>query len=64
MSGSKDKPVHKALLKNEIIIYESLTNLQQLPLLKPFDFYGFPLALLKLDASPVRAVAVVYNKTN
>ena len=64
VSGSKDKPVHKVLLKNEIIIYESLTNLQQLPSLKPFDFYGFPLALLKLDASPVRAVAVINHKTN
>lgn len=58
-SGSKNKPVHKALLGNEILIYESLNNLQDLPLLKAFDFYGFPLSLLKLDASPVRAVAVV-----
>jgi len=58
-SGSKDKPVHKAFLGNDIIIYESLNNLKALPMLKGFDFYGFPLSLSKLDASPVRAVAVL-----
>ena len=58
-SGSKHKPVHHALLGAEIIIYESLTNLDQLPLLIPFKFYGFPLPFEKLDGSPVRAVASV-----
>ena len=58
-SGSKEKPVHKALLGNDVIIYESLTNLDQLPLLMPFQFYGFPLPFEKLDGSPVRAVAFV-----
>ena len=58
-SGSKEKPVHHALLSNNIIIYESLTNLDQLPILQPFKFYGFPLALKDLDGSPVRAVAFV-----
>ena len=56
-SGSKKKPVHHALLGKDIIVYESLTNLNQLPLLMPFQFYGFPLAFEKLDGSPVRAVA-------
>ena len=56
-SGSKEKPVHRALLGRDIIIYESLTNLDQLPLLKPFEYYGFPLPFVKLDGSPVRAVA-------
>ena len=59
VSGSKKKPVHHALLGSNIIIYESLTNLDQLPLLKPFQFYGFPLRFDKLDGSPVRAVAYV-----
>jgi kynurenine formamidase len=56
-SDSKEKPIHHALLTKDIIIYESLTNLDQLPLLMPFQFYGFPLPFEKLDGSPVRAVA-------
>lgn len=58
-SGYKKKPVHHALLGADIIIYESLTNLDKLPLHKPFQFYGFPLPFEKLDGSPVRAVAFV-----
>jgi arylformamidase len=59
-SGSKDKPVHNSLLGENIIVYESLTNLNQLPLLTPFEFYGFPLPFIGLDGSPVRAVGVVH----
>ena len=55
-SGSKDKPVHRALLGTDIIIYESLTNLDQLQILTTFNFYGLPLPLYGLDGSPVRAV--------
>ena len=58
-SGSIDKPVHHALLGANIIVYEAMTNLDQLPVLKPFDFYGFPLLLIGLDGSPVRAVGVI-----
>ena len=29
ISGSKDKPIHNALLGSNIIIYESLTNLDR-----------------------------------
>ena len=58
-SGSKEKPIHNALLEENIIIYESLTNLDQLPSLTPFEFFGFPLPLVGLDGSPVRAVAFV-----
>jgi len=56
-SGSIEKPIHHALLGRDIIIYESLANLDQLPLLKPFEYFGFPLPFEKLDGSPVRAVA-------
>ena len=59
VSGSKDKPIHNALLGTNIIVYESLTNLNQLPLLTPFQFYGFPLPFVGLDGSPVRAVAII-----
>jgi len=59
VSGSEDKPIHNALLGANIIIYESLTNLNQLPLLTPFEFYGFPLPFVGLDGSPVRAIGVI-----
>jgi len=59
VSGTKEKPIHQALLGAGIIIYESLTNLIKLPPFKLFDFYGFPLSLLGLDGSPVRAVACI-----
>jgi len=59
-SGSKDKPIHNALLGTNIIVYESLTNLDQVPLLTPFKFYGFPLPFVGLDGSPVRAIGVIY----
>ena len=59
VSGSEDKPIHNALLGANIIVYESLTNLNQLPMLTPFEFYGFPLPFVGLDGSPVRAIGVI-----
>jgi kynurenine formamidase len=58
-SGSEEKPVHNALLGKNIIIYESLNNLNLLPDLKPFDFYGLPLSLGKVDGSPIRAIGIL-----
>lgn len=58
-SGSKEKPIHNALLGAGIIIYESLTNLNQLTLLATFNFYGFPLPFKGLDGCPVRAVGLI-----
>jgi len=58
-SGSKKKPIHHALLGRDIIIYESLTNLNQLPFLSPFNFFGFPLPFKDLDGCPVRAIAAL-----
>jgi len=58
-NGTKEKPVHRALLGNDVIIYESLTNLDQIPMLEPFQFIGFPLSFKNLDGSPVRAVALL-----
>ncbi len=57
ISGSREKPIHNALLQKDIIIYESLTNLDKLPLFKSFQFYGFPMSFDKLEASPVRAIS-------
>ena len=59
VSGSTEKSIHNLLLGSDIIIYESLTNLDKLPLLSPFTFYGFPLPFVGLDGSPVRAVAML-----
>jgi len=58
-SGSIEKPIHNSLLKSDIIIYETLTNLNELPMLNPFSFFGFPLAFTDLDGSPVRAGAYI-----
>jgi len=60
-SGSKEKPIHNALLGENIIIYESLNNLNLLPDLKPFDFFGLPLSLGKVDGSPTRAIGILQN---
>jgi kynurenine formamidase len=53
------KECHHILLKEnvEIVIVESLTNLNQLP--EEFTFIGFPLNLKGRDGAPIRAVALV-----
>lgn len=59
MRGDKDKVHHYSLLSNDIVIYENLMNLDLLPVEKPFHFIGLPLFLKNLDASPVRAIAIL-----
>ena len=61
VSGNKDKIVHNSFLKQNIILYESLTNLQSLPILTPFQFIGLPLPLVGLDGSPTRAIGIINN---
>jgi len=50
---------HEALLGEgvEIVIVESLANLDRLP--ERFTFIGFPLRITGRDGSPIRAIAVV-----
>jgi len=55
--GSTAFPIHKALLRKDILIIENLTNLDRLP--GHFTFCCFPLKIIKADGSPVRAVAVL-----
>ncbi len=55
---SQDYPVHKALLRKNIIIIENLANLSALPY-NQIEFSCFPLSLTDADGSPVRAVAVI-----
>jgi len=61
VSGSKDKHIHNALLGEDIIIYECLANLKELPYMEPFQFFGLPLPFKNLDGSPVRAIALISN---
>jgi kynurenine formamidase len=48
---------HDILLPKEIVIVESLANLDKVP--DKFIFIGFPLNLKGRDGSPIRAVALV-----
>lgn len=50
-------PVHKIFLKNEILIIENLTNLNQLED-KDFTVFAFPLKF-QIDGSPARIVAQI-----
>lgn len=51
-------PIHKILLRSNMIIIENLTNLNQIPV-RSFALYCFPLKLKDADGSPVRAVAMI-----
>lgn len=50
-------PIHKILLKNNMLIIENLTNLGQLEG-KKFGVYAFPIKL-QIDGAPVRVIAEV-----
>jgi arylformamidase len=53
-------PAHFALLGNNVLIVENLTNLDRIA--QPvFQLIALPLKITARDASPVRAVAVVNN---
>jgi len=52
-----DDTIEKFLLKNNIIIFENLTNIEKLP--KEFSFHGAPLKIREGDGSPVRAYAIL-----
>lgn len=55
-------PNHHILLGNEIILIENLTNLDQLPE-DIFLFQCLPLHIEHADGSPVRAIAMIVDKT-
>lgn len=52
-----DVDIERDLLKENIILFERLHNLDQLP--DEFTFYGMPLKIKEGDGSPVRAFALV-----
>ena len=49
--------VHHVLLGREIVVVETLNNLDQVP--DEFVFMGLPLNIKGRDGSPIRAVAIV-----
>jgi len=51
-------PVHKILLKKEILIMENLTNLEALVSVERFTVFALPIKLLA-DAAPARVIAIV-----
>ena len=57
-ADAQDFLVHKALLRNDTIIIENLTNLERLPR-DQFILSCFPLSFADADGSPVRAVALI-----
>lgn len=56
---SLDEELESELLGNEILTFDGLINLDQLPLGVTFTFCGFPLKIAEGDGSPIRAVALV-----
>ncbi|MGZ4923358.1 MAG: cyclase family protein, partial [Halobacteriota archaeon] len=55
---SSESEVHKKLLKNDILIFENLSDNLRLLVGKQVFFFGMPLKLVRADASPVRAFAL------
>lgn len=52
-----DEDIEILLLKNNILLFERLTNTDKLP--SEFYFYGIPLNIKNGDGSPIRAFAVL-----
>ncbi len=59
VGGDLSEDLEYNLLKNKIITYTDLINLDQLPMEREFLFIGLPLKLKDCDGSPVRAVALL-----
>lgn len=58
-SSRLDIKIERPLLDAGIVTYEGLVNIDQLPVDRSFQFYGFPLKISEGDGSPVRAVAII-----
>ena len=55
---SLDEGLERDLLGEEIVTFDGLVNLEELPAGARFIFCGFPLRIRSGDGSPVRAVAI------
>ena len=56
LTDSAEYSNHHILMEKEILIYENLTHLEQLPG-DVFMFYGMPVKLANAEGAPVRAFA-------
>ncbi|MGM0369349.1 MAG: cyclase family protein [Bacillota bacterium] len=61
VGGVISESLERSLLKNEIVTFTNLVNLDLLPTGESFMFYGLPLKIKNGDGSPVRAVAILEN---
>ncbi len=52
-----DTEIERKILEADIVVFERLTNLKDLP--DHFSFFGAPLSIRGGDGSPVRAFAIV-----
>ncbi len=59
VGGDISEELERALLKEEIVTYTDLINLEEIPLRTIFTFYGLPLKIQEGDGSPVRAIAIL-----
>ena len=57
VNAVKHAEIHTLLLEHDILIVESLTNVESITS-KYADFFAVPLKLHGLDGSPVRAFAI------
>jgi len=57
--SDRELEIEKVLLKNEIISFEGLVNIEKLPKNQTLTFYGVPLKIKDGDGSPVRAFATI-----
>ncbi|KAG5497746.1 hypothetical protein JKF63_04013 [Porcisia hertigi] len=62
VGGPLEEETERLLLGHGIITYTDLTNVEEL-IEKRFMFYGFPLRIQGGDGSPVRAVAIVDDRS-
>ena len=61
VGGEITEELERQLLKQEIITYTNLVNLEKIPKQVTFTFYGLPLNIQNGDGSPVRAIAILEN---
>lgn len=62
VGGNLTEELERELLKNKILTYTNLVNLEKIPKNRRFMFFGLPLKLREGDGSPVRAIAIINEK--
>ena len=62
IGGNITEALERKLLKNNVLCYTNLINLDKLPKGTDFMFYGLPLRIKEGDGSPVRAIAILLDE--